>query len=206
MISTALPAMLARTPATAPRATMRSSTRARSSTLIRVLAAHALDQRARHLGAGLVAVRVHDAVRRVRGFAPELELSARVEVELGARRLQLAHARGTLLDEHLDRGGVAQRCAGRERIPAVERRRISRAERRRDPSLGVRRRAVEQRALGEQQHVAVLRGAPRGVQARDAAADDEEAGAKSFGGGHARNQDCGGWVGNCHCEYPVRLP
>jgi hypothetical protein len=37
--------------------------------------AHALDERARHLGARLVAARVDDAARRVRGLAPELEVA-----------------------------------------------------------------------------------------------------------------------------------
>ena len=59
-------------------------------------------------------------------------------------------------------------------------RRISRAERRGNPALRVRGRAVEERPLGEQQHVAVLRRAPRGVQPRDAAADDEKSSANAI--------------------------
>ena len=149
---------------------------------------YALDERARDLGAGLVAVRVHDAVRRVRRLAAELELAARVEVELGARRLQLAHAGRPLLHQHLDRRRVAQRRTRGERVAPVERRRVPRAERRRDAPLRIRGRAVEQRPLRQQEDVTMLRGAPRGVQAGDATADDEEAGADAVGGGHGGNQ------------------
>ena len=99
-----------------------------------------------------------------------------IEVEVGARGLQLAHARRSFLDEHLHRRGVAERGAGGERVLPVQLRRVAGAERRGDAALRVGGRAVEQRALGEQQDVAVLRRAPRRVQAGDAASDDEEAG------------------------------
>jgi hypothetical protein len=118
----------------------------------------------------------------VRGFAPELELSARIEVEVGPRRLQLANARWAPPSTRTSTaGGVAQRRTGRERIPAVERRRISRAERRRDPPCAYAVALSNSDRFREQEHVAMLRGAPRGVQASDAAADDEKAGAKPFG-------------------------
>ncbi len=68
---------------------------------------HARAQRARDFGAGLIAVRVHDAIARVRRFLAELELAVGAEVEACAGGLQLAHARGPFLDEHLDGGGVA---------------------------------------------------------------------------------------------------
>ena len=89
--------------------------------------------------------------------------------------LQLAHARRPFLDEHLHRRGVAERRAGGERVLPVQRRRVAGAERRGDAALRVGGRAVEQRALREQQDVGVLRGAPRRVQPGDAAADDEKA-------------------------------
>ena len=117
---------------------------------------HARDERARHLGAGLVAVRVHDAILRVRRLAAELEPSAGIEVEVRARGLQLAHARRPFLHEHLHGGGVAERRAGGERVLPVQRRRVAGAERGGDAALRVRGGAVEQRALRQQQHVAVL--------------------------------------------------
>src|SRR5205823_4819454 len=48
---------------------------------------HAIDERARHLGAGLIAVRVDDTILRVRRFAAELEIARWIEVERGARGL-----------------------------------------------------------------------------------------------------------------------
>ena len=44
-------------------------------------------QRPRHLRAGLVAVRVHDAIARVGRFLPQLEVAVGIEVEPGARCL-----------------------------------------------------------------------------------------------------------------------
>ena len=60
--------------------------------------------------------------------------------------------------------------------------RVPGAERCRDSALCIRRRAVEQRALGEQQHRSLLGRPPRGVQAGDAGADDEEACADAVDG------------------------
>jgi hypothetical protein len=49
--------------------------------------AHTRDERARDFGAGLVAVRMDDAVLRVRGLSSQREPPARVEVEVRAGRL-----------------------------------------------------------------------------------------------------------------------
>jgi hypothetical protein len=57
---------------------------------------------------------------------PELEAPAVVEVEVGAGGVQLAHPRRPLLDEHLHGRGVAQGGPGRERVGAVQRRRVPR--------------------------------------------------------------------------------
>src|SRR6185436_20413978 len=105
----------------------------------------------------------------------ELQLTARIEVELGTCRLELAHACRPLLHQYLDCRRVAQRRARGERVATVKRRRVTGAERSGDAALGVGGRAVEQRALREQQHVAMLRRAPCGMQAGNPAADDEEA-------------------------------
>ena len=143
--------------------------------------AHASHERARDLGAGLIAVRVDDAILRVRRLAPELEPAARIEIELRAGGLQLANARRAFFDQHLHRRRVAQRRTRGERVLPVERGRVAGAERGGDAALRVRGGAVEQRALGEQQHVAVLRRAPRRVQPGDAAADDEKPRANPIG-------------------------
>jgi len=111
----------------------------------------------------LVAVRVHDAILRVSGFAAEHQPARRIEIEVSAGGLQLADASRSFLDQDLYRRGVAERGAGGERVLTMQRRRVAGAERRGDAALRVRRRAVEQGTFGEQQHVAVLRGAPCGM-------------------------------------------
>jgi hypothetical protein len=44
----------------------------------------------------------------MRRFLPELELSSRLEIEIGTGSVQLANARRPLLDENFDRFCVAQ--------------------------------------------------------------------------------------------------
>jgi hypothetical protein len=144
-------------------------------------AAHARDERPRDLGPGLVAVRVDDAVLRVRRFSSKREASARIEVEVRAGGLQLTHARRAFFDQHLDGGGIAQRRARGERVLPVQSRRVAGAERRGDPALRVGCRAVEERLLRHQHDVPALGCTPRRVQPGDAAADDEKAGADSIG-------------------------
>src|SRR5207244_2627934 len=107
--------------------------------------AHTSHERAGDLGAGLVAVRVDDAVLRVRGLPAEHQTARRIEIEVSASGLQLADAGWTFLDEYLHRSGIAQRRARRERVLPMQTRRVSRAERRGDPALCICGRAVEQR-------------------------------------------------------------
>jgi hypothetical protein len=141
--------------------------------------AHPVDEGAGDLGPGLVPLRVDDAAPRVGGLAAELEAAAVGEVEVGAGGVELAHPVGALLHQHLHRGGVAQRGPGRQRVLSVEGRRVPGAERGRDPPLRVGRGRVEERALGEEEDVALLGGAPRRVEPGDAGADDEKSGAES---------------------------
>jgi len=64
---------------------------------------HALDQRARDFGTGLIPVRVYDASARMGGFATELEVSTGLEVEVRSCGRQLTDSRRPLFDQDLDR-------------------------------------------------------------------------------------------------------
>ena len=141
--------------------------------------ADASDESPRHLGAGLVAVGVNDAILRVCRLASQLEPAAGVEVEVGTGGLELAHARRPFLHQH--GGRIAQRGARGQGVLSMQRRRVAGSERRGDAALRIRGRAVEERSFGEEQHVAVLRCAPSRMQAGDTAADDEKARANTVG-------------------------
>ncbi len=91
------------------------------------------------------------------------------------RRLELAHTRWSLFDEHFDCLCVAERCTSGKRIASVELRRVSGAERSGDSALRVGSRAVEQRPLREDEHITFSRSPPRGMQSGDAAPDNQEA-------------------------------
>ena len=69
--------------------------------------AHALDQRPGHLGAGLVAVRVHDALTGMRGLLRELEPAVGLAVEARPNRREVADALRAFSDEHGDCIGIA---------------------------------------------------------------------------------------------------
>jgi len=75
---------------------------------------HPLDQGARDLGASLIAVRVDDPASGVRGLAPELEVSTRLEVKVRAGCRQLSHSRRPFFDQDFHRLGIAERGTGSE--------------------------------------------------------------------------------------------
>jgi hypothetical protein len=128
-------------------------------------------------------MRVHDPFARVRGLASETQAAClRLEIESCAGGLQLAHASGSFLDEHLYGGGIAQCRARGERVAPMQLGGIAGAEGRRDAALRVRRGAVEERTFRQQQNVAVLRRAPRRVQSRHAGSNDKEPRPKSING------------------------
>jgi hypothetical protein len=79
-----------------------------------------IDESARDLGAGLIAVCVDDAVLRVRRLTTELEIPRRIEVEVRPGSLQLTHARRPFLDKYLDGGGVTERRARSECVAPVQ--------------------------------------------------------------------------------------
>ena len=137
-----------------------------------------LDKGARHFGAGAVAVRMDNAAAGVRGLAPKLESAVGAQIEGRARQLQLADSRGAFFDQHLHRFAIAQGGAGRQRIFAMQLRRVAGAERGGDSALGVGGGAVEKRTFGEHEHVALLRNAPRRVEPGHAATNHEDSGTK----------------------------
>jgi hypothetical protein len=110
----------------------------------------------------------------------ELESSGRIEIEVGAGGLKVAHARRPFFGQHRDGRRIAERGAGGQRVLSMEIRRITSAECGSDSALGVRRRAVEQRPLGQQQDVAEARCAPGGMQPGNTTADDQHPPANSF--------------------------
>jgi hypothetical protein len=83
----------------------------------------------------------------------------------------------------LDRFRVSEGCPGGQRILAMELGRVSRTKRGGNSPLGVSGRAVEQRPLGENHHIAVGRGAPRGVKTSNSAPHHEKA--RPYSLGHA---------------------
>ena len=83
--------------------------------------AHARHQRARDFDAGLVAMRMHDALARVRRLSAQAKApGARVEVECGAGRLKLADASGPLLHQHFHGRCVAKRGASSKGVAPVQ--------------------------------------------------------------------------------------
>jgi hypothetical protein len=117
---------------------------------------------------------VDDPVAGVRGFLPELELAAGVEVELRAGGVQLGDPCRAFLDQDRDGGRIAEGGARGESILAMQLRRVSGTERRSDAPLGIGGGAVEQRPLRQHHHLVRLRRPPRGMEAGDATADDEK--------------------------------
>lgn len=119
----------------------------------------------------------------MRGFFTELEVPARLQIELRTRGRQLPNTRRTFFDEDLDCLGVSEGGTCRQCVLPVQLRRITSAERSRDSSLSVRGGAVEQRPLGENHHIAVSGGAPRGVKTSNSAPHNQKA--RSYSLGHA---------------------
>src|SRR5688500_459224 len=115
----------------------------------------------------------------MRRFLAELERSSGLEVEVGAGRVQLSYARGALFHQHLDRLRVTECGPRSECVLAMELRGVSRTECGGDPALSVGGGAVEERALGEDHHVRLLRCSPGRMQACYSAANYEKAGSEA---------------------------
>jgi hypothetical protein len=114
------------------------------------------------------------------GFAPKLEISAGLEVEVRTGRCQLPHSRWTFFDQHFDRLRITQRRARRERVLAMQLRRISSAERGGDSSLRISSCAVEQRPFGEHHYFAVGGSAPGSVKTSNSASHHQKARSQSL--------------------------
>ena len=108
-------------------------------------------------------------------FTSELEITARLQIESRTRRLQLADTRRTFFDEYLDRLSASQMLRRGACVAAMQLGRISGAKRRGDSALSIRRRAVEQRPLGQHHHVSFGRCPERRVEPCNAASDNEKA-------------------------------
>jgi hypothetical protein len=91
----------------------------------------------------------------MRGFFSQLELSARLEIEIGSCRMKLSDSCRAFLHEDFHRLRIAQSRACSQRILAVKLWRIARAKRGRNAALCIRSGAVEQRSLGQNDHVAI---------------------------------------------------
>ena len=132
--------------------------------------------------------RVRDAAARVASLQPEREVAVAVGVEGDAEPLEVAEARGRLLDQDARRGGADDPAAGGDRVLEMLLRRVVGGERGREPALGPVRRGLGQRARGDQRDPGALaRGGQRGVEPGRAGAHDDE-------------------VGPVHGEEPVRYP
>jgi hypothetical protein len=124
---------------------------------------HAIDERTGDLCTRLVAVRVDNSVLGVGSLTTELEVTGWIEVEMRTGCLELADARWSFLYQHLHRFGIAQRRSRGQSITTMQLGRVAGAERGGDPTLSVRRRAVEERSFGQQQYVTLLGGTPSGM-------------------------------------------
>jgi hypothetical protein len=111
----------------------------------------------------------------MRRFTTKLEVSTRLQIELRTRSCQLTNTRGPFFDEDLDSFCVSEGGARRQRVLPVQLGRISGAQCGGNAALGIRRRAVEQRPLGQHHHVAVRGSAPCSVEPSNSASHHEKA-------------------------------
>ena len=114
------------------------------------------------------AARMHDAAAAVATLEPE------ALVELDAQLDEVADPCRRLARERRDRARTREPATGAQRVVRVEGRRIVVADGGCDPALRERARRGEERALGENQHVAVGGRTERCEEPRYPATDDEE--------------------------------
>ena len=140
---------------------------------------HAVDEHAEDLLAGGGSCDVEHAPPRVPAFEPRLRIERHPELT------QVGHTCGCLLDERPDGALAAYAASGTHRVFRVQLGTVVGRRRRCHATLREVAGGRSQRPLGQQQHVRLVADAQRGVEARDAAADDGEIAA-------------GGWLSS-HC-------
>ena len=129
---------------------------------------HAFGERVRDLASGRRAAGVHDAGARVSAFEPE------AGVELDSEIGEVGDARGGFVGEDGDGARAAEPAARRDRVLCVQSWIVVRPDRGGDATLREVARSRLDRALRQHDHVGLVGGAESGVEASDAAADDEE--------------------------------
>ncbi len=130
-------------------------------------------KRARDFLAGGIAVSMQHAVAAVRAFARESK-TASFAIEGRAIFDQLANRRGTIFDERVHRGGIAQAVAGSDGVLLVQLDVVIFTERYSNAALGIRGRGFAQSILGNHQHIAGFCQFNSRTQPGHARADDEE--------------------------------
>ena len=139
--------------------------------------AHSRDEGTLHLGAGGRAARVQDSSRRVATFPCPRQPAAGDPVKHGAEGDELVDPLGAFVDEHTNRGLVAQAGSGAQRVGQVEVGRVLVARQHGgDAALRPTRGRLLELTLGENADTGAARagrGEPR-QKARHAAPDDED--------------------------------
>ncbi len=137
---------------------------------------------------------VDDAPPRVSALEAEREIAAPVRVELDAELLEVAHARGRLLAQHVHRARARRIARRGDRVRGVLLRRVVVRQRGRDPALRpVARRLGERRAAHERDARALGGRHEGGVEAGGAGSDDRDVGG-------------GGVVQGRASTVPARMP
>ena len=135
----------------------------------------ALDDRAHHFAAGLVAEGVDDPSVRMAPFAAEGDMAVDL-VEVSAPFDQLADPDGCLADHHLDDLLVAEPLARGEGVGDVVVESILWVEDSRDSPLGVLAVALAHLILGHDQDAIPIGDSQRSAEARNSSANDEDIG------------------------------
>jgi hypothetical protein len=109
------------------------------------------------------------------GLTTKLEIPSGLQIKLRTGRRQLTNASRTLFDKNLNGLGISEGCSRCECIQSMQLGRVSGAKRGSNSALRVCGGAVEQRALGDNHHVTVSRGAPCSVKTSNSASHYEKA-------------------------------
>ncbi len=134
------------------------------------------EQRSLHRPAGRV-IDMDDAAMRMAAFAREVQIASLIHGITVERHAQLAQAINRArraFDNKFHRLAVVQPSACDHRIADMILKRVARIKNRRDPALCPCGRATAQRALGEHEHLALLRQRQRSGEPSRARADDKD--------------------------------